>query len=409
MRQLSLFDHVSEAYAAAAEGVLDNDRLYQTVAMRADISSERLTAKVAIGKSGQEHSPLKRQIRWHQQTLKHLGLIERIDGARGLWKLTKEGKHQLHRAADNVKMLAFSTDLGVAIWGSCRQVFSNLDVPIHLVITSPPYPLARPRAYGNPDKSEYVDFVCSALEPLIAKLAPGASICLNVSNDIFEKGSPARSLYLERLTLALNDRLGLSLMDRLIWQNTSKPPGPIQWASLKRVQLNVSYEPILWFTNDPYRVRSDNRRVLEQHSERHLQLIAAGGEKREASFADGAYKIRQGSFSNETQGKIPRNILSYGHNCPDNREYRQDCKRLGLQPHGAVMPATVANFLIKFLSDPDDLVADPFGGKLTTAREAEKLGRRWITTEWIWEYIRAAAERFRFSEGFWMNPAIEGL
>jgi DNA modification methylase len=404
--QMDLFDYVAKAYGSTAEGVLENERLYHTVAAQAGIPEEVLEAKVAIGKSGQEHSPLKRAIRWQQQNLKRLGLIERVEDVRGLWQLTKEGRHRLRRAADKVSLLAFSTSLGVAIWGDCRQIFSRLDEPIHLVITSPPYPLAKPRAYGNPKESEYVDFICGALEPVVANLVAGGSLCLNISNDIFEQGSPARSLYQERLVLALHDRLGLFLIDRLIWHNGSKAPGPVQWASLKRVQLNVAYEPVLWFSNDPHKVRSDNRRVLEPHTERQQRLIAAGGCQEEATYADGAYRRRKGSYGNETPGRIPRNVLSFGHSCPDNKEYRQDCERLGLPPHGAVFPATLPNFLIRFLTEPGDLVADPFGGKITTGRQAEELGRRWISTEWIYEYIRGAADRFRNYEGFWLNPAL---
>lgn len=63
----------------------------------------------------------------------------------------------------------------------------------------------------------------------------------------------------------------------------------MQWASNTRQQLNVEYEVILWMTNDPLRCFADNRRVLEPHSERHLQLLAAGGEKRSTNHGDGAY------------------------------------------------------------------------------------------------------------------------
>lgn len=80
----------------------------------------------------------------------------------------------------------------------------------------------------------------------MAQLAPGGSICLNLTNDSFVPGSPARSVAKERLVLAMVDRLGLKLMDTLIWHNASKPPGPIQYASKRRVQLNTSYEPIYY-------------------------------------------------------------------------------------------------------------------------------------------------------------------
>lgn len=405
--QLNLFEDVARSYLLGPEGGLNNDRLYATVATRAGFSADQYNDKVPIGKSGQKHNLLKRQIRWQQQTLKHLGLIERVDNVRGLWRLTKEGKHQLRQAEAGVAMLAFSTDLGIAIWGSHERIYSRLkDTPIHLVITSPPYPLRKPRAYGNPVEQEYVDFICKALEPIMESLVPGGSICLNLSNDCFLEGSPARSLYLERLTVALHDRLGLHLMDRLVWHNSSKAPGPVQWASIKRVQLNTAWEPVLWFTNDPHKVRSDNRRVLEPHTERHLRLIQSGGEQRDKSYADGAYRVHKGSYGNPTPGRIPRNVLSMGHSCPDHRQYRKDAAALGLPAHGAPFPLSLPKFLIEFLTSPGEMVCDPFAGKLTTARAAEELGRRWIATEWILDYIRPAAERFRDYPGFRMHPAL---
>lgn len=48
-------------------------------------------------------------------------------------------------------------------------------------------------------------------------------MALNVTQDSFNPCRPSRSLYLERLTLALCDKLGLELMDRLNWVNRAKP------------------------------------------------------------------------------------------------------------------------------------------------------------------------------------------
>lgn len=395
---MNLFEQVARSYGDNEK--MSNHDLYDVVSQKLGIPDSTRKSLDPVGVSGQKHNIFKRKVRWHQQTLKHLGLIERIEGQRGLWHLTGKGKQQLRQANTDVALVAFSTELGIAIWGSHASVFSRLDIPIHLVITSPPYPLRKPRAYGNPKEHEYVDFICRALSPIVARLAPGGSICINISNDIFEEGLPSRSVYLERLVIALHDKLGLSLMDRLVWHNPSKPPGPIQWASKTRQQLNVAWEPVLWFSNNPGRVRADNRRVLQQHTGKHLQLMSNGGEKRETSYSDGAYKLRKGSFGKATAGKIPRNVLPIGHQCSDQKSYRRDAARLGYPTHSAPMPMALPEFLIRFLTEPGELVADPFGGTLTTARVAEKLGRRWISTEWIFEYVRAAAERFADSVGF---------
>lgn len=194
-------------------------------------------------------------------------------------------------------------------------------------------------------------------------------------------------------------------MDELIWNNPSKPPGPVQWASLQRVQLNTGWEPIYWLTNDPHAVRSNNRRVLREHSERHLRLIQQGGEQRAGTFCDGAYRIHPGRFGNPTAGTIPKNVLSYGHACADQRRYKKSARSMGFPAHGAPMPLSLASFLVEFLSEPDDLIVDPFGGSFTTARAAEHLGRRWLSTETMVEYVLGSASRFVDAAGFNMRLA----
>lgn len=406
--QLDLFDHVASVFARAGNGIVDNAALYERTAKLASIDVGDLEQRSSVGKARQKHSLVKRKIRWHQQSLKQMGLIERVD--RGTWKLTAYGKKklQLHEVETRVAMLGYSTDLGVCIWGAAERVFERLDRPITVALTSPPYPLKKPRAYGNPKmEREYVDFICRTLEPIVAHLAPGASLCLNISNDIFEPGLPSRSIYVERLVVAIYDRLGLHLMDRIPWINPSKPPGPVQWASIERFQLNMTWEPILWFTNDPMRVRSDNRRVLQEHTEKHLKLLKEGGEKRDGEFCDGAYTLRAGkSFSSVTEGKIPRNVLTVSHTCANKRETARRARELGLPVHGATFPLAMARFLVDFLTGDgdDELVADFMSGWNTTGLAAEMKGVPWISSEIMYEYVRGGAERFVDMPGYCLNP-----
>jgi len=408
--QLDLFASVLHAYSKDEGNSLTNTRLYEKVAQVAGVDADEATRRVPIGKSEAPHCPFTRKVRWYQQTLKGAGILERVEGKRGVWQLTKPAAKDLSCIAPTVSVVGFSTNLGIAILGSCDTVFTAIDSPITLVITSPPYALARARQYGNPTEPEYVDWICRTLEPVIKNLVPGGSICLNVSNDIFMPKSPSRSMYCERLLIALNDRFGLHLMDRLIWENPQKPPGPIQYASLARTQLNVAYEPVYWLTNDPSRVKSNNRRVLQAHTEKHLALIKSGGEQREASYSDGAYRIREGSFANPTDGRIPRNILRYGHRCASQSAYKRAAVAHGLPVHGAPMPLKLAQFLVEFLSEPGDVVAEPFAGSFTTPLAAELLGRRWMATDCIAEFVIGGALRFQDAPGFVMNlpTSLEG-
>lgn len=405
MIQQDLFAKVAMAYAEAPDGVLDNAALYRAVADPDDIRQ-----RSAVGKSGQKHSLTARAIRWQQQTAKHLGLIERVD--RGVWKLTHHIKEELHRATEDIKLVAFSTDLGIAIWSRHESVFNGFNEPISLMVSSPPYPLRYARAYGNPAEAEYVDFICRALEPIVRNLVPGGSIVLNISNDIFLRGSPALSDYPERMVIALRDRLGLYLLGRIPWVNTSKPPSPTHWAcSIQggRKQLCSGWEPIFWFSNtaDGKQLRSDNRRVLQEHSERHKRLMAGGGEKRAAEYGDGAYVLKEGSFSNQTKGSIPKNVILRGHRCVDTNAYRKYAKDNGLQVHGAMQPTFIPDFFIQFLTEPGELVVDPFGGTGKTALAAERLGRRWLITDWMYEYLYGGgASLFSKFSGFQINQRI---
>lgn len=375
-----------------------NEELYRAVREPLGLSDDAFDTKQPVGSTGKKHCLATRKIRWFQQSLRKVGALERVPGRRGLWRLAVRDDGKLTPAV-GMTLVGFSTHLGVALWSSC-DVFAKINEPIAVIITSPPYPLAKPRLYGGPTEVEMVDFVCAALEPLIKNLLPGGSLALNCSNDIFLKGSPARSMYVERLVLAIHSRLGLSLMDRMVW-TSPKPPGPMAWASGTRQQLNVGYEHVLWFSPDPARCFADNRRVLEPHSDRHLKLVARGGEGRTVVNGDGAYRLREGvSFSSSTPGRIPRNVMAHSHKGREITALRAAAKAHGLPVHGALMPLSLASFLVKFLSMKDQLVVDPWGGWATTALAAEDNGRRWLVTERMAEYVAAQALRFRDCAGF---------
>lgn len=381
MKDVNLFAAVAQVYAQA-NGPVSQDELYEAVSQATGIGNDAFSERSPVGAAQAPVSLLKRRVRWYQQSLKHAGVIEPA-GDRGVWKLTGKGVDgsDLPKVTDGTAILGFSTELGIAVISSCENFFAKVSEPIHLIVTSPPYALAQPRAYGNVSEPRYVDWLCKVLEPVVRNLVQGGSICLNVGNDIFMPGSPARSLYRERLILALHARLGLYKMDEIIW-TSPKPPGPVAWASKKRVQLNTGYEPVYWLTNDPDRVFADNRRVLQPHSEQHLQFVRSGGVKTAAVHSDGAYRKRVGAYSQETIGKIPKNVLEFAR-CADDRDaaYRRYCREHGLAPHGASMPVRLAKFLIEFLTERGQLVVDCMAGRCKVGLAAEQLGRRWICTD----------------------------
>ncbi|CAI8988625.1 hypothetical protein EMIT0P294_70004 [Pseudomonas sp. IT-P294] len=116
-----------------------------------------------------------------------------------------------------------------------------------------------------------------------------------------------------------------------------------------------------------------------------------------ASYSDGAYRLRIGSFGNATAGKIPRNIITRGHRCAYGLQYQKAATALGLPVHGAGQPLSIADFLIRFLSE--ELVVDPFGSRMMTGLAAEMLNRTWTCGELNLQYVRGGAELFQPQSG----------
>jgi site-specific DNA-methyltransferase (cytosine-N4-specific) len=92
-------------------------------------------------------------------------------------------------------------------------------------------------------------------------------------------------------------------------------------------------------------------------------------------------------------GSIPGNLLSMGNN-DANSHYFSRCKQEKIQPHPARFPPQLPAFFMRFLTDPEDLVVDPFAGSCTTGEVAENLGRRWICVERESDYLKGAKFRF---------------
>lgn len=347
--QLGMFD-VLEVYD---DGVIDNDTLYDRLQSRFGISKEDLLATRPVGKDGIPVSPAKRRVRWMQQSLKARGLLERV--SYGQWRRTGK-KKEFTQLILNKVLLAYSTDLNCALLGDHDDVIHQIDQPIHLYFTSPPYPLQVPRNYGNVDVREYVDWLCARLAPVVDRLAPGGSIMLNISNDIFQHQSPARSTYQERLVIALEDRFGLQKMDMIPW-TSNKAPGPIQWTQRRTCQNHVGWEPLYWFCREPHLVYSDHRRLT-------------GG-----------------------QG-LSRNIWEVNNYCPENRAVHRAADALGLPRHPATMPVALARRAIEFLTEPGQTVVDAFSGINTTGWSAESIGREAIVGETMAQFCMLGASRW---------------
>jgi DNA modification methylase len=91
--------------------------------------------------------------------------------------------------------------------------------------------------------------------------------------------------------------------------------------------------------------------------------------------------------------RLPKNVFSIA-NTNSNDFFLRTCKERGITPHPARMPLELSNFFIEFLTDPGDIVLDPFAGSNTTGFCAEKLSRSWISIEAKEDYGEQSIIRF---------------
>ncbi|EGR0686947.1 hypothetical protein NRI58_003355 [Vibrio parahaemolyticus] len=402
--QMELFDAVEEAYFEG-DGKLAQKDLYSKVANKLSINPQEQYGAVGKQKSV---NLFYRAVRWVQQSLKARKLLTNVD--KGVWELCGTAKEKLHTIKEAKSVVAMSTSLGLMICSKSESVLGNdiIEEDIDLVLTSPPYILQQSRNYGGTSQTkEWVGFIMNIINKISPRLADGASICLNVGQDSFHKGMPARQTHIERLIIEMEDA-GFWLVDRLIWQS-NKAPTPYAWTSLNRYMLKASFEFCLHFTNNPLKLQSNNQRVLLPHSQQHRKFVESGGVRKAVINSDGAHAKNVGDYSGTDlkKGKLASNNLYFANKCARNEAVNRFAREHALPTHGAKMPYKLAEFLVKYLCPVGGLVVDPFGGSGTTAEACETTGRRWISIEPILEYIKQSFVRFSsLTDDVWYNPAF---
>lgn len=282
---------------------------------------------------------------------------------------------------------AYRTDWGALYEGDSARLLAALpDASIDLVVTSPPYALHFKKEYGNADKEAYVEWFRPFAQQIRRVLKPTGSFVLNIGGS-YNAGSPTRSLYHFRLLLMLCDEIGFHLAQECFWYNPAKLPSPAEWVNVRRVRIKDSVEYVWWLSKETM-PKADNRKVLGEYSPDMKRLLQRGYRAKERPSGH-----RITAKFQDRGGSIPSNVLERGNN-ESNSEYIRLCEARGLKPHPARYPAALPEFFIKFLSDPGDVVVDPFAGSNTTGAVAESLHRRWLGFELEPRYIETSRLRF---------------
>lgn len=290
--------------------------------------------------------------------------------------------------------LAYQTSLGKMYQGLAEDLLNSSfgkrqHGKVQLILTSPPFPLNRKKRYGNIQGEDYIEWLASFATLFKDILAPRGSIVLEVGNS-WEPGSPVMSTLALRALLKFHDVGGLQLCQQFVCYNPAKLPGPAQWVNIERVRVKDAYTNIWWMSPSD-RPMADNRKVLTPYTDSMLDLLRK--RKYNPGRRPSEHIIGEESFFKDNGGAIPSNVLQYS-NTRSSDSYLEYCRARGLTPHPARMPTELAEFFIKFLTKPRDLVFDPFAGSNVTGASAQGLGRRWVGVEPNSEYIESSRGRF---------------
>ena len=289
--------------------------------------------------------------------------------------------------ADDVRPY-HQTALGTVLWGNALGHLHHAPArSVDLVVTSPPFGLVRKKSYGNEDAHRYCDWFRPFAAGFRRVLKESGSLVIDIGG-AWKRGTPARSLYHFELLLMLCEEYGFHLCQEHYWWNPSKLPTPAEWVNIRRVRVKDAVNCVWWLSPTPW-PKASNRRVLAPYSDSMRGLLKNGYK---AKLRPSGHRIST-KFDKDNGGAVPPNLLAVA-NTESNGRYQEYCREHGLPVHPARFPKELPEYFIRMLTDPGDMVLDPFAGSCVTGAVAERLGRRWACCELDEDYLKGAMVRF---------------
>jgi len=246
----------------------------------------------------------------------------------------------------------------VAYHGDCLQLLRSIpENSVSLVVTSPPYNIGKEYEKRQAVQA-YIDWQESVIQECHRTLANDGSICWQVGNYV-NNGS---ILPIDILLHPIFDRLGMKMRNRIIWH--------FEHGLHCSQRLSGRYEVIMWYTKtEDYFFNLDPIRVPQKYP----------GKK----YFKGP---KAGQHSCNPLGKNPGDVWVFP-NVKSNH-----VEKTG---HPCQFPIELVERLVLSLTEPGELVVDPFMGAGTSQAAAILNGRRTAGAEMVSEYYQTACERIQ--------------
>lgn len=283
----------------------------------------------------------------------------------------------------------YQTSLGEMIQGDSVEVLKAREAnTVELIMTSPPFALICKKEYDNAHADVYLDWFRPFAEQFHRVLKETGSLVIDIGG-VWKNGQPTRSLYHFKLLIMLCEEMGFHLAQDLYWWNPSRLPTPTEWVAIRRIRLKDAINTIWWLSKTPW-PKASNRRVLQPYSTSMNRWLSTNHTK-------GANQVRHRfgtRFSRNNGAAIPPNLIALP-SVANKNPYISYCREKGLSAHPTPFPSELPEYFVRMLTDPGDVVIDPFSGSCTTGEVCEKLNRRWQCIDLSENYLKGAVGRFK--------------
>ena len=252
--------------------------------------------------------------------------------------------------------------------GDCAKLLKEIpDEAVDLIITSPPYCIGK--AYENPhdDIESFKKQHKSIFDDLYRVLKVGGSICWQVGYHVSDKCViPLDYIIYDLFTsLSNKEQHPFVLRNRIIWT--------FGHGLNSTTRFSGRHEIILWFTKgDQKTFNLDCVRVPQKYP----------GKK--------SYKgPNKGNLSGNPLGKNPSDVWEIPN---------VNAKHVEKTGHPCQFPVAIPQRLIRALTQPGDLILDPFSGSGTSGVAAIIEKRRFVGAEIKNEYYKISCDRFKMAQ-----------
>jgi len=241
-----------------------------------------------------------------------------------------------------------------------KQIPSN---EASLVFTSPPYNIGK-EYEERLTLDEYRDLMRTVIAECVRIVRPGGSICFQVGNYMAGPQRPKPLAFILDPLFANHETSdGIVMRNAIVWH--------FEHGYHATFRFSGRYEMVLWYTKgDDYIFNLDDVRVPQKYpGKKHFK---------------GA---RKGQYSGNPLGKNPGDVWTDIPNVKANHVEKTE--------HPCQFPVGLAKRVILALTNPGDLVVDPFAGVGTTTVAALLTGRRSAGSDLSREYVQIARARIR--------------